>query len=359
MQATTSPYIYTDLSGLGQLKTSARVNQQAAIKEIAKQFESLFTHMMLKSMRDASLGDPIFDSSQSAFYRDMFDNQLALSMSKGRGLGLADTLARQLQQQIPMAQDDTHPSAELPDKQISEVSLNAQQISSVRPFVSAPNKVAPVAEPVIIVSYAEETVSMIEPAERSLPADDIIDDEPMVYAPVIAQQRNNQSRQEQFIGELWPHAKKAAAELDLDPEVLIAQAALETGWGRYVNKDSNGQSSFNLFNIKAGKDWTGKTVDKLTLEYQDGVPIKEKATFRAYDSYAESFKDYAEFLQGRERYQTALDETDNPVRYMQALQRAGYATDPNYADKVINIMHREWDVFDKYISMNEGGLYDV
>ena len=366
MQAKTSPYIYTDLSGLGQLKTTARENQQAAIKQIAKQFESLFMHMMLKSMRDASLGDPIFDSNQSMFYRDMFDNQLALSMSKGQGLGLADTLARQLQHQISPGkvqsdkqQSDT--SAPLPasvPREITSVPVarTVDELSIAAVAARPEPQAEAMAEPVIVVNYMADEVPAEEPI---LPVDQIIDDEPISVTPIRFKTASPQSRQERFVGELWPHAITAADELDVDPEVLISQAALETGWGRHVIKGADGNNSFNLFNIKAGSDWDGKTVDKLTLEYRGGVPVWEKASFRAYDSYEESFRDYAEFLQSRDRYQGALAESDNPVRYMHELQRAGYATDPNYADKVINIMNREWDVFNKYSSLYESGYYDA
>ena len=324
MQVKGNPYIYTDISGLNDLKHQARSNQQAAIKEDAKQFESLFMNMMLKSMRDASMGDPIFDNNQSLVYRDMFDRQLALSMSKGQGMGLAEVLARQLSQQIPG----------LTDKQLTD---NSGLTKTNMPHQDA--RAFP-------ANIANRLSTHLPQAAYHPP--------PVAMVRKIDMTADINSPQEKFIRELWPMAEAAAEELDTLPEVLIAQAALETGWGKYISKADNGQSSFNLFNIKAGKNWQGKTIEKTTLEYHHGVPVKEVAKFRAYDSYAESFQDYIDFLKSNNRYGKALREAADPEKFIHGLQRAGYATDPAYADKVLNIIDREWDVINKTISLYEG-----
>lgn len=285
MQVKGNQYIYTDISGLNDLKTQARTDKRAAIKEVAKQFESLFMNMMLKSMRDASMGDPIFDSNQSLVYRDMFDRQLALSMSKGQGMGLAEVLERQLTQQIPG----------LSTKQTAVDSLEMTKIShqSDKAFpahtVNQTNKYIPqTAYPLIPLDTVKE-VNLSEDIN---------------------------SPQEKFIRELWPMAEAAAEELDTLPEVLIAQAALETGWGKHVSKDQNGNSSFNLFNIKAGKAWDGNSIEKTTLEFHQGAPVKEAAKFRAYDSYEESFRDYVDFLKSNDRYSNALKQAADPEKYI-------------------------------------------
>lgn len=324
MQVKGNQYIYTDISGLQDLKTQARTQKQVAIKEIAKQFESLFMNMMLKSMRDASMGDPIFDSSQSLVYRDMFDRQLALSMSKGQGMGLAEVFSRQLMQQIPGAgTEQTLTRDNSPD--------GMPAFQAEKPFpsnvINLKNRhVAKAVQP-IIESKANQRVSLTEDIN---------------------------SPQEKFIRELWPMAEEAAEELDTLPEVLISQAALETGWGKHVSKDVRGNSSFNLFNIKAGADWDGDVIEKTTMEYRDGVPVREVAKFRAYDSYEESFKDYVNFLKSNDRYNNALRDAADPEKFIHGLHRSGYATDPAYADKIIHIMTREWDVFNKTISLYEG-----
>jgi flagellar protein FlgJ len=321
MQVKGNQYIYSDISGLNDLKVQARTNQKMALKDVAKQFESLFMNMMLKSMRDASMGDPIFDSNQSGMYRDMFDRQLALSLSKGQGMGLAEVLERQLSQQIPGLRD-TQASAKSKTG-MTQVAYQPDHIS--RRDISG-----------LINGQLLERKFL----PRSVDSIDLSKD---ISSP-----------QEKFIRELWPMADAAADELDTLPEVLISQAALETGWGKHVTTDAKGNSSFNLFNIKAGADWDGKTIEKTTIEFHNGIPVKEVARFRAYDSYAESFNDYVNFLKTSGRYDSALQNAADPEKFIRGLHHAGYATDPAYADKVLNIINREWDVINKTISLYEG-----
>jgi flagellar protein FlgJ len=145
---------------------------------------------------------------------------------------------------------------------------------------------------------------------------------------------------ESFVSTLWPHAEKAAEKLGVSPQVLLSQAALETGWGKHIQTD-NTRSSFNLFNIKADSSFHGDTVSKTVLEYRDGRRVYEDSHFRAYDSYADSFEDYVEFLQTHPRYKEALQVTDNPDAFIEALHDAGYATDPHYSDKVRRILYSD------------------
>ena len=324
MQVHGNQYIYTDISGLNDLKVQARTDQQNAIKEVAKQFESLFMNMMLKSMRDASMGDPIFDSDQSLMYRDMFDRQLALSMSKGQGMGLADVLARQLTHQVTGQADDQLNAS---TKHTTPKPVHPQAVSFPANITDRVRQIIPM--PV----YGSGQVKEINSIDLSA---------------------NINSPQEKFIRKLWPMAEAAAEELDTLPEVLIAQAALETGWGKHISKDRNGNSSYNLFNIKADNGWHGKSITKSTMEFYHGKPIKEVSKFRAYGSYAESFKDYVDFLKSNDRYSQALQQAADPEKFIRGLHNAGYATDPAYADKVLNIIDREWDVINKTISLYEG-----
>jgi flagellar protein FlgJ len=145
------------------------------------------------------------------------------------------------------------------------------------------------------------------------------------------------SSPEQFVERLMPLAEKASDALGVDPRVLVAQAALETGWGRAIIRDANGQSSNNLFNIKAGTGWQGERVAVQTMEYRNGLPQPERAEFRAYASLEQSLDDYVQFIQDNPRYEDALSQAGKPVAYLQELQRAGYATDPEYADKIEQI----------------------
>jgi flagellar protein FlgJ len=145
---------------------------------------------------------------------------------------------------------------------------------------------------------------------------------------------------QQFIQTMYPHAQQAAEKLGVQPEVLLAQAALETGWGRHMIQHPNGSNSFNLFGIKASHDWQGERVAVSSLEYDQGVARKQLSAFRAYDSYASSFADYAELISSRPRYQGAINNAADPEAYLHALQDAGYATDPRYAEKIIGILKR-------------------
>lgn len=143
-----------------------------------------------------------------------------------------------------------------------------------------------------------------------------------------------------FVEQLWPHAVRAGASLGVAPEVLIAQSALETGWGEHVIRDPGGSSSHNLFGIKADRHWQGKRVTVPTLEYESGVAVRKRAAFRAYDSVAASFDDYVSFISSHARYREALASAHDPEKYLKALQEAGYATDPAYAEKIHSIMSR-------------------
>lgn len=272
--------VYTDFSGLTALRAQAREDQEAALDQVAKQFESLFLQMMLKSMRDASFGGGMLDSKNVEFYRDMHDKQMAVELSDQHGIGLAEMIKRQLSQAHPGVRSDM----QLADYVAQPIAQNA--VSAAQGSDSATMKGAP----------------------------------------------------DEFVEQLWPSAEAAAAELGLAPEALLAQAALETGWGRHVMRHGSGESSHNLFGIKADRRWSGDSVRVETLEYREGVPLKTRADFRAYASYEESFNDYVAFLQSNPRYADALKTTDDSKAYFQALQQAGYATDPEYANKISRIL---------------------
>jgi flagellar protein FlgJ len=284
--------VYTDFSGLAALRARAREDEDAALDQVARQFESLFVQMMLKSMRDASFGGGLMDSKQSEFYREMYDKQIAMDIAHKQGIGLADVLKRQLGGGIAAPYRSLSPDG----------------------YLGMPITVHPAAMPA-----PESGVAAQESAKG--PASIRLDGSP-----------------ESFLGQLWPMAQEAAARLNLAPEALLAQAALETGWGRHVMQHRGGDSSHNLFGIKADSRWRGNKVHVSTLEYRDGVALKTRANFRAYDSFSESFSDYVDFVQRNPRYQTALGRVEDPAAYFSALQEAGYATDPAYADKILRIL---------------------
>ncbi len=291
-----SAAVYTDLQGLDGLKYAAKGNSPDAVRAVAKQFEALFLQMMLKSMREATPGDPMLDDGQTNMYRDMYDKQLALDISsKGKGIGLADMLVKQLQTLPQYKPADTKPMP-LQEKLPARLSTTFELLPKASVTgTSAVSKVS-----------ADEVASSAE----------------------------------SFVQKLWPLARKAAARIGASAEALVAQAALETGWGKAVIRRPDGSSSYNLFNIKADQRWQGDKVAKQTLEYRHGVANKEVAQFRSYNSFEESFNDYVNFLQANPRYADALKVADEPQRFIQSLQQAGYATDPEYANKINDILGR-------------------
>ena len=296
----TSAGIYTQFSGFAEMKHLAKKNPEQALQQVAKQFEGVFLQMMLKSMREASFGNPLFDNDNSKLYRDMFDKQISLNMSEQKGIGLAEALVRQMRAYIPAnsASKTGHDAAQ------KKLPMAAASVHNLP----------------------------LKPLQRQTFA--------VPHSPAASSTPVSFKSPQAFVRQLWPHAQQAASELGVDPGVLIAQAALETGWGQAINHDAKGNSSHNLFNIKADASWHGPSVAVNTLEYEGGSARREIARFRAYDSFADSFNDYVHFLKSHARYQTALG-ADNSSDFVKQLHAAGYATDPRYADKILSIVDRD------------------
>lgn len=297
-----------DSKGLSELR---RVSNQEGddaetMRQVAGQFESLFINMMLKSMRQASLADGMFDSSQSDMYQDIADQQLAMDLSSRGGLGLQDAILRQL---TGNATAENKKNSSDPEKGFSVDTI--------------------------------KTRPKLEISENNTGVSQSIQTESQTINAVSQQLDTSFDSPESFIQQLWPMAKQAADKLGVAPEVILSQAALETGWGQHVINKADGESSHNLFNIKADSRWQGDSVTKGTVEYREGIAIKEQAKFRSYDSYQESFDDYINFLQTQPRYQQALKQTENPDKFIEGLHKAGYATDPDYADKIKRIMRSD------------------
>ncbi len=259
------------------LRANTGPQATGAIKETARQFEALLMNVMLKSMRATVAQDGLFDSEQTRLYTTMLDEQLAQSMSR-RGMGLAEVIERQLG---PAAQ--------------------------ARP------------------SGAMEAATAGAHAARA---------EPGHLAPDAARPGAAQD----FIQRLEPDAQAVSRETGIPARFLLGHAALETGWGRAESRAPDGAPSRNLFGIKAGPGWHGKTVDVLTTEYAGGVAYRKVATFRAYDSYQDSMRDYAALLAGSPRYAQVLQNTTDARAYARELQAGGYATDPHYAQKLAAVI---------------------
>ena len=311
--AKTEAPAYTDLAGLSKLKRAAGNNDPAAIRAVAEQFESMFTRMMLKSMRDASGPDPMFGSDQEQMYQGMADDQLAVQLSKGKGFGLADMLVRQLQRMGVKGADAAAKGAgatgdAAPGKLTGTLDPHGTALSGGANATSAAGATA----------FGAKAAAAYSATQRASATSSIAPD---------AVKTN-------FIQDLWPQAQEAGQVLGVDPRHLIAQAALETNWGRNLPQDTAGRSSNNLFGIKATSGWTGPTVTSDTQEYQNGVGTNIPAQFKAYATPAESFQDYVALLRNNPRYSAALNTGGDVQAFATGLQRGGYATDPDYANKV-------------------------
>lgn len=326
--------LFTDLNQLNSLKTKAATDKNGALREVAQQFEQMFMNMMLKSMRDANNSfseDSYFNSSETQFFQTMLDQQMTTDLAtSGQGIGLADVIVRQLggtaqnEASIMMQEAPGMTQAETQAMQLRRVLADTYDQSASVAAAAVLSK----AIEADIKKSPTDVVSEVEAAVANFTQSSAVD---------VLPDRFESPRQ--FVEQLLPLAEEMAPQLGVDPRVLIAQAALETGWGKHITADpKTGQNSFNLFNIKAGTSWQGDTVSVSTLEFTDGIPAPEIAEFRAYTDYTQSFTDYVEFLKTSSRYQQALQQADNPLRYLQELQAAGYATDPEYADKISRIM---------------------
>ncbi len=309
--------VYTDFNGLAKLKNQASKDSKGALQEVAKQFESIFLNNVLKSMREAKLADGAMDNDQSQFYKEMYDQQLAIHLSGKPGVGLADLIVKQL------GNEDHSDNKKMALEDYLNRSSGSVKNMSVAPQAVSHKTAKPEDGPITIQPYSGEYGDL--PAMSALP---LKNDE---ASPI--------SSAEDFVRQLQPYAEKAASELGVEPKVILAQAALETGWGKSVIKNSDGSTSFNLFNIKADKSWQGKQSQVSTLEIEQGVAKKVNAGFRSYGSFQESFQDYVQFIKSNPRYGDALKQVNHAENYMRELQQAGYATDPKYAEKIMSIYH--------------------
>ncbi|MFZ2525928.1 MAG: flagellar assembly peptidoglycan hydrolase FlgJ [Candidatus Ferrigenium altingense] len=282
----TSSKLALDTQSLEQLRAQAKHSPDQALKAAAQQFESVFLNMMLKSMREATPQDGMFESEQTKMFTGMLDQQLAQSMSS-RGVGLADIMVKQLSLNM---------GGQMP---------NVDSLSKSSSAVFAP-------PPPLTVPPAT-TMSVL----------------PSAYS---------ENAQQDFVNRMLPFARQAGQASGVPPQLMLGQAALESGWGKREIRMADGSNSFNLFGIKANAGWNGKVAEVMTTEYKNGVAYKQVEKFRAYSSYAEAFQDYAGLISNNPRYADVLQQGSDVAGMAQAIQKAGYATDPKYADKLVSIM---------------------
>ena len=289
-----------DVQGFDAMRAQAQANPREAMKSAAKQFDAVFTQMMLKSMRDATPSDGPFDSHDTATFTSMMDQQLAQQVSS-KGIGVADAMLKQLMHNSGMSADDSNAG--------NNVALNAL----AKAYANPANNGA------LRGSHGYSSNSALTPPVRGDGSSDKVD---------------------AFVDKLAAPAQAASASTGIPARFIIGQAALESGWGKREIKKSDGTPSHNIFGIKAGDDWSGKTVATVTTEYINGRPQRVVEKFRAYDSYEEAMMDYASFLKSNPRYAQVINSSHDVNGFAHGMQRAGYATDPHYAKKLISIMQK-------------------
>ena len=319
---------WTDLSGFRALRQQAQTDSKAALPIVAKQFESIFTQMMLKSMRDAnaSMGSGMGDSQAGDSYRDLFDQQLSVTLANGgNGIGIAKMLVRQLGGKDEASKASAAPDQGLPPSTTSVINSNVRallQLGAERPAdegsaasldgLMPSTAAAGSSWQGTLDRMVRGAMDVAGTAAKILPGGD----------PVS------------FVRALAPQAAVAAKKLGVSVRALLAQAALETGWGKHLPSHGDGSSSNNLFGIKAGSSWDGQRVNVPTVEFEDGVAVRRQAQFRAYASPADSFANYAQLLRDNPRYSGALGQGDDVLGFARGLVKGGYATDPAYATKL-------------------------
>lgn len=394
---------YSDLNRLNQLKVGDK-NSDGNMRKVAQEFESLFLGEMLKSMRSATeaLGqDNPLNTPAAKQYQEMYDQQLAVSMSReGGGIGLADVLMRQMSKNKPMAPGEAA-AASAAKQEAAKAAVQTpvaagtlaisgplSRVNGQRPLWASRSVNAPTGE-----GAHHNDMALINQRRLALPpklADRLLaglvpsasthaataatapnkiqlaqttksgsgplyngdwltpqtaaasSGQMQIYGRAMAQiplapAKKAFSSADEFVNTMLPMAKEAAERIGVDPRYLVAQAALETGWGKSVMRAQDGSSSHNLFGIKAGNSWKGDSARAITSEFRNGEMVRETAQFRSYDSYKDSFHDLVTLLQTNNRYQDVVKSADNPEQFVRELQKAGYATDPDYAIKISQI----------------------
>ena len=296
-----------DVKDMGSLRQSARAGSPEALKTAATQFEAMFVNMMMKSMRDATPQDGMMDSQQTKMFTTMLDQQTSQNIAK-KGIGLADMLVRQLSKTTPTQEQALAIGGDAPAA--TDAAGNFGGAASLLDAARLKRAIEAAGGP---GNVGGDSASAAAKAGQ---------------APHVRS----------FQEKLGAHAEEASKVTGIPAKFMLGQAALESGWGKREIKGRDGSNSHNLFGIKAGSDWKGKVVEATTTEYVNGKAQTRVERFRAYPSYADSFKDYAKLLAGNPRYEKVLASGGDASSFARGLQKAGYATDPNYAAKLTNII---------------------
>ncbi|KGJ96994.1 flagellar assembly peptidoglycan hydrolase FlgJ [Colwellia psychrerythraea] len=352
-----------DLNGLNAIREQSRATdgeaKKEALKEAAQQFEAIFMRMLLSSMRkaqDVLESDSPFNSESTKFYRDMHDQQMAVELSSNGSLGLTDLIVRQLGgdsgdfKPSSVLRNDGNltvtSNADDKSNNKNKANTNKQHNSLVEKMLGHKNQIKPDIDIPFAGNYQAQSITSAQASSaasqftlRELDKKsnkDVSQSQSVNSSALVSEHNFNEPKG--FVSALIAPAQKVQQTLGVPFEVVIAQAALETGWGQKIIKGQDGTSSNNLFNIKADSRWSGDKVTKETLEFEQGAMVKKAEPFRMYQSITDSVNDYINFLSTSERYQDALQDSGNVEHFLQGLQKAGYATDPQYADKILGTL---------------------
>lgn len=311
---------FLDINGLNSIrqgsKSKDKESKEAALQQAAKQFEAIFMQMLMKSMRKAQEvleSDSPFNSESTKFYRDMHDQQMSLELSNNGALGLSELIVRQLggdsENFTPQSvlRGDGNLDARGRTKAAKQKQPREIDLVNVPTAIKDPNH------------------------DRQTNGSGVANIAALIQTPTYAEPKD-------FVTALTADAKRVQEKINVPFEVVIAQAALETGWGQKIIKTDDGKSSNNLFNIKADSRWAGEKTHKETLEFENGAMVKKREPFRVYESVGQSVNDYLNLLTNSDRYQGALEKANNVEQFLHNLQSAGYATDPNYANKIMGTL---------------------
>jgi flagellar protein FlgJ len=331
-----------ELNGLNAIREKSRGSdsegKKEALQEAAQQFEAIFMRMLLQSMRkaqDVLESDSPFNSESTKFYRDMHDQQMAVELSSNGTLGLSDLIVRQLG-----GDDNFTPRSVLrSDANLEDIKKSLKQSTLQSEIENAKSSNTFSLLPTSLLQGSDSLINIINSTVNNNVTEvpfEISNVDPAKTTVNLTSPSFSEPKD--FVSALIEPAKFVEKEIGVPFQVVIAQAALETGWGQKIIKDQQGSSSNNLFNIKADNRWAGQQVQKDTLEFEQGAMVKKSEPFRMYDSLSDSVNDYINFLSTSERYQDVLQGSDNVEHFLHGLQKAGYATDPQYADKILGTL---------------------
>ena len=343
-----------DSKSVDDLQLLSRKDSKKALQEAAKQFEALFFNMLVKSMRDATIESGLIDSEQTKFYTEMYDQQLSQTLAS-KGIGLADMMVKQLTRtygEFSKENNSVETTSPIPDAPLvysESVNQHAQQLNHLSHQTETASQAKSGSTEISQNNFLSNVVDKSTKlwafehfSTETFPSSQAITNN---FVHNTAQPENiinktsnmTISGTSNFFSTLMPHASNASEATGIPAHFILAQAALESGWGKHEIRHPDNSPSHNLFGIKAGNNWQGDTVETITTEYINGIPQKTVEIFRAYSSYEEGFRDYASLLSNNPRYANVVN-TQNPAEFAYGLQKAGYATDPQYGNKIMRIL---------------------